>query len=495
MRVIDTSKTLPSDLSPWEADQVYNGLDCCVTLEVLNVLEPQLDNQTRTTYEFSKSLQGPVLEMGIRGCRVDVRRKAQALDEYFELLEMLERNLERIVLDGVGLSHFNWRSTPDLRRLFYDELGIPPVRKAGKPTVNRDALEKLQAYTVARPIVAHMLAMRDIAKKVSFLKTAIDPDGRIRTSYNIAGTSTGRFSSSVDIFGEGGNLQNVEEILRSIFISDPGMKFVKCDTKTGESYCVGGIEWNIFQDGRYLDACQSGDLHTGTAKACWTNLPWTGDPKADRAIAEQKYYRTKSYRDYAKNTGHGSNYAGTPQTLSDMYKIPVTSVAEFQRAYFKAFPAHQQWHHWVRQTIRKEGFLDTLTGRRRWFFGRRDADDTIREAIAYSPQGTLADVVNTGMLNAWRENLAQLMFQDHDAITFQYPEEIEDEVVPKLQKLLPIRVELLHGREMVIPYDCKTGWNKGNYDPKANPDGLKDFHGHDKRKRTAAVAFLDRRVR
>ena len=93
----------------------------------------------------------------------------------------------------------------------------------------------MESYLLARQIVRHIITMRELGKKISMLKTEIDPDGRMRTSYNIAGTSTGRFSSSYSEFGTGGNLQNVEESLRSIFISDPGFKFAKFDAKSGES--------------------------------------------------------------------------------------------------------------------------------------------------------------------------------------------------------------------------------------------------------------------
>src|SRR6202042_3649131 len=117
--------------------------------------------------------------------------------------------------------------------------------------------------------ITHLTAMRDLHAKIKMLKTAIDPDGRMRTSYNIAGTSTGRFSSSYSEFGTGGNLQNIEESLRSVFISDPGMKFAKFDAKSGESYIVGAIEWNLFNDGRYIDAVESGDIHTAVARICW----------------------------------------------------------------------------------------------------------------------------------------------------------------------------------------------------------------------------------
>jgi len=78
----------------------------------------------------------------------------------------------------------------------------------------------MEAYLIARPIVGHIKAMRDLGKKVSVLKTEIDPDGRIRTSYNIGGTTTGRLSSSFSEFGTGTNLQNIEESLRSVFIAD-----------------------------------------------------------------------------------------------------------------------------------------------------------------------------------------------------------------------------------------------------------------------------------
>jgi DNA polymerase I-like protein with 3'-5' exonuclease and polymerase domains len=122
---------------------------------------------------------------------------------------------------------------------------------------------------------SHILALRDIAKKIGVLKTSIDPDGRMRTSYNIAGTTTGRFSSSLSDFGTGGNLQNLEERLRRPFVADPGMKFAYIDLEQAESRLVGAIEWNLFGDGRYLDACESGDLHTSVCRLAWTELPWT----------------------------------------------------------------------------------------------------------------------------------------------------------------------------------------------------------------------------
>ena len=492
MKIINTSESSPDDLTPSEREWCYNGLDCCVTAEVLDVIFRQLDDHTANTYNFSKALQGPVLEMRLRGVLMDQHRKAQVLDDYFDKIDRLESQLDRIICDGVGMYDFNWQSPKKMQELFYGHLGIPPIKRQGRPTTNREAREKMEIYLVAKPILTHINAIADIASKIKFLKTGVDPDGRVRTSYNIAGTNTGRFSSSYSEFGTGGNLQNVEEGLRSVFISDPGWKFAKFDAKSGESFVVGAIEWNLFKDGRYLDAVESGDVHTAVAKLCWPNLGWTGELKRDKAIAERIYYRHYTYRFMCKKLGHGSNYGGQPATLAGQAKLPETVVRDFQPKYFRAFPSHISWHGWVDTQLKRAGFLINLTGRKRWFFGRRNDPAVWREAVAYDPQGSLADIVNRAMLRIWRTRKALIMMQDHDAITFMYPEEMEDEIIPELKSMLVEEIPLAHGRSLAIPYDCKVGWNKGEYDEQTNPDGLKDYEGHDKRERRPQVSIMDR---
>lgn len=493
MKIIHTDAAKPGDLNQWERDQVYNGLDCCITLEVFNTIAPQLDNHTAATYAFSKDLQGPALEMRLRGVRVDQARKVQVIDDLFEDLDRIERQLDQIVLDGVGMETFNWRSNADLKELFYNRLQIPPIKSKGRISVDVNALEKLDAYLIARVIVRHLLALREIGKKIAVLKTAIDPDSRMRTSYNIAGTSTGRFSSSFSEFGTGGNLQNVEESLRSVFIADPGMKFAKFDAKSGESYVVGAIEWNLFGDGRYLEACESGDPHTAVARICWPNLGWTGDLRRDKDIAERPYYRHYSYRFMCKKLGHGSNYGGQAFTLAQQSRLPISVVRDFQPKYFAAFPAHQRWQAWVDDQLRRYGYLVSLTGRKRWFFGRRNDPDTLRGAIAYDPQGSLADIVNRAMLNIWRARTAILMMHDHDALTVMYPEADEDKVIPQILEQLKVPIALERGRTLLIPYDCKVGWNKADYHQTKNPEGLHDYEPSDERQRSAEMSFMDRK--
>jgi hypothetical protein len=85
----------------------------------------------------------------------------------------------------------------------------------------------------------------------------------------------------------------------------------------GDSRGVGAIHWNLFRDSRYLDACESGDLHTAVAQAAFPNVAWSSnDHKENRVLADKRFYREFSYRDAAKRLGHGSNYQGQPDKMS-----------------------------------------------------------------------------------------------------------------------------------------------------------------------------------
>lgn len=502
MRIIQTADLTPESMqrmSPDDLEWVYNGLDCCVTMEVLHAVLPQLDDTTRVTYERSLALQAPVMEMSVRGLLVDQGRRYEILRRYERRTEQLEAQLDEIVRDGIGTTT-NWRSPLQLRNLLYDVMGLPPVRKRNArgimaPTVNREALEKLQTYWIAEPLVLHLLALRDLGKKRGFLETGIDADGRMRSSFNIAGTTTGRLSSSESEFGTGTNQQNIDRELRSIFIADPGWKFLNIDLEQADSRNLGGMCWNTFyaergEDfaGAYLNACESGDLHTTVCKMARPNLPWTGDRAEDRKIADTKYYRNDSYRDLDKKLGHGSNYLGTPPTMAKHAKVPLLEVKTFQSNYFKAFPEIPAFHAWVISELKRSSTLYNILGRRRTFFGRDSDASTHREAVAYCGQSSTAEEINIGMLQIWRAHRIPILLQVHDSLLMMYPEEIEEEIVPWALDTILVRQILAGGREFVVPAEAKIGWNYGDYndDPsrgEINLDGLKKWKGGDDRVR------------
>ena len=488
---------LPHNHKEW----IYNGLDCCVTLEVLHATKSQLDKVSRGTYEFSKALQGPVMDMQLCGLKVDNTQRQLVLSEYQNLIRRLEKNLDRIVLEGIGVE-LNWRSPKQLAELLYDIIQVPEVKKRNAQgryarTVNRDALEKLTNYLYAEPICNHILALRDLDKKRQFLETGIDADGRMRCNFNISGTKTGRLASSMSDYSTGTNLQNVDKELRSVFIADPGHKFCNIDLEQADSRNLGAICWNLLVEshgpefaGKYLDACESEDLHVAVCKMVYDEVKWTGDYKQDRALADQIFYRDMSYRDTTKRLGHGSNYEGQPKTMSKHTKIPESNIKVFQKNYFNEFACIPEYHKWVRKQLLSFGNITTLLGRRRYFFGRAKDPRTIREAVAYSPQSMTADQVDQGMLNIWQNKAVQVLVQVHDSILFQYPEAMEDEIVPWAVEQMTINIPLLKDRMFAVPVEAKTGWNWGDYDkrdPKKNPGGLKDYDGTDTRDRPALI--------
>ena len=503
MKIIDTTQPLPE--SRTEGLHVYNGLDCCITLEVFDVIAPYLDNTTRATYEFSKALQAPILEMNMRGVLIDQEFRFRALDEYRADLARVEAQLYELIREGVGIEPADggtkakpskyWRSNASLMNLFYDVMQIPEVRKRNDkgqmvPTVNRDALEKLRSYYYAEPIVNHILCLRDIGKTIGVLETEIDPDSRIRTTYNIAGTDTGRLSSRLSDFGTGTNLQNIAPRLRRMFVADPGYKFANVDLSQADARGVGAIIYSLFGDPTYLDACESGDLHTTVCRLAWTELNWT---EPYRAVADQIAYRGMSYRDLAKRLGHGTNYLGTPRTMAKHTKTQEDLIRDFQSRYFGAFPYIRKWHDHVRASLLSDGYITTLLGRKRWFFGRRNDDTTIRAAVAYEPQSITADLIDRGLLSLWRRNICTILLQVHDSLLVQYPEDQEDRVLPEILRCIEQPIEV-GGRSIVVPAEAQVGWNWA-YASAANPDGLKKYNGHDPRHRTShpKVSILDRR--
>lgn len=514
-RIIDTQTLRELDLNADEVHWCYNGLDASITHEIFHTLYNLVDDTAKRTYEFSKALQAPVAEMCLRGILVNQNKRRKVLTEMRAKLEQLEAQFQRIVQEGVGVPYVNWRSPAQLNQLLYGVMGLP-VQKNRKadgsygPATDRDALEKLSIYFIAEPICNHLLAMRDLGKSIGFLETEIDPDGRMRSDLKIAGTVTGRFASSVTEFGSGTNLQNVTESLRSVFVSDPGYKLANLDLEQGDSRNVGAICWNLLVDnsdwdertaGAYLNACESGDLHTTVARMTLPFLPW--GTASDRTIAETPFYRHFDYRFMCKRLGHGSNYLGQPPKMAKETKFPLQSVKDFQTNYFNAFPCITAWHQSVFSQLVNLGFIETLFGDRRYFFGRPKEGSTQRDAVAHAPQSMTAKEINTGILNLWRANKVQLLMQVHDSILFQFPEEQENEIIPWALEQLKVPLTLKKDRQFHVPVEAQVGWNWGKLvlwtkedflnglckesdigQCKENPDGLVKWKGTDSRKRT-----------
>lgn len=476
--------------------QLYNGMDSLLTHEIFGAVSAL--GPPPPVYTFERALQGPFLEIMLRGFRIDPQEK-----------EVQSRRLEAEILHLEGvlnrLAHAVWGrplnagSHQQVKDFFYGAMRLPEVwsKKKGekKLSSDREALETLDHYFNARPLVACILGIRDRAKQLSVFRTEIDPDGRWRTSYNIGGTETGRLSSSSSAFGTGSNTQNVASGLRKMFVADPGYLLYAIDLEQAESREVGWLCGLLFDDWRYLDACEGGDLHTLTCKLIWSELPWTGEPKADRAIADLIFYREFSYRDMSKRGGHGSNYVGTPFTMARHLKVPPKLMEDFQEKYFAAFPSIPRWHQWVYGELQTKQSLTTPFGFERTFFGRQNDAATHREAVAFSPQSSTAHRTNLAVLRMWEQmpRDVQLLAQVHDAIIFQAPEAYRPEELAAQALSIIEGVTLTHkGRTFTVPGEAKVGYNWGYYDKKTNLDGLMKLKAHEALARTARTPILQR---
>jgi len=491
-------ESVMSGLSADEASWIYNGLDCCVTLEVFEALQKELESSpecVKYTYAMAIEKQAPFLEMTLRGIRIDEPARREAVTMLSATLSELDGRFQRIMVEVFG-HKLNWDSPTQLKTLFYGTLRITEIKKRNAkglymPTVDEEALNKICFNFHARPLAKYVLAMRDLRKRIGTLKTAIDPDGRMRTNINIAGTNTGRLSSSTSDFGTGDNLQNVDTRLRAPFIADPKRLLANVDLEQADARNVGATIWCNFlsehgpeEAGRYLDACESGDLHTFVCRMAWEELDWPEERSGWRAVADQPAYRELSYRDMSKKLGHGTNYYGTPRTMAMHTQTEVRIIEQFQKRYFSAFPLIQEWHKYVIEQIKTSGVLTTLYGRQRHFFGRGADQATWRAAIAYAPQSMTGHQIDMGVLNLWKNMPeAELLMQVHDSILFQVPWHNHQTHMERAVELLKYRRELPGGREFFVPLEAQTGWNWGKSDEKKglNPRGLRLYRGEEKR--------------
>lgn len=495
--------------------QVYNGKDTIATLRLWHILRERFDQHTLTTYKRSMALQAPLMYAMLRGILVDSEQANKLREQFKAECKQLERALDRITRPN-QMGSINIGSGAQLKWLFHclgvDKLPAPKNYKTkSKDSVDDDALEKIMAaHHDLTPICKIILMWRDRAKMLQVLNPdLLSLDGRMRTFYKVFGTTTGRLSSSQDIHSHramkiksGMNMQNIKRdedelkfkhaSIRSMFIPDRGKKFINIDLGRADSFAVALEVFKFTGDRKYLDACTKTDLHTYVSTLVWPHLGWTGDPRQDRAIAEQFYWRQFDYRFMSKKLQHGGNYLGSPRTLAIQMKMPVEPVAKAFDAYFKEFPFIPKWHRIRARHLQTTGTLINLLGRKRVFRARLDSDSTLRKAIAFLGQSCTAEVINSAMLNLWRVQIQmpdlglEFLAQVHDSVLLQYPEENEAEVVDTVLQVMqvPITVVSPQGEQVTVclPLEASAGWNwaKVQKDPRtkqivANPGGLLDI--------------------
>lgn len=197
----------------WE----YNARDGAIAIEVLDALEPELDKGYRETYEQTMAMIEPLTYMMTVGMKVDRERLE-------ETKEQVKKRLQKAEADLVSVSEreFSPYSPKQCIEYFYVTKGIKPYisHKTGRPTTDDKAMARIvRRYNL--PEARLVQETRTLRKLLgTYLEVGIDKDNRIRCSYNIRGTVTGRLSSSQTIFGTGMNIQNLHPAFKGFLVAD-----------------------------------------------------------------------------------------------------------------------------------------------------------------------------------------------------------------------------------------------------------------------------------
>jgi DNA polymerase I len=405
----------------WE----YNCKDAAVTLESWQVLSKELDEKQMTQqHNFCLELVEPLVYMSLRGIRVNETGMKTFSDELEEEYDLLAIKLKEIV----G-TYINPNSTKQLQTYFYVSKGVKPYisRATGRMTVDEEALKKL--FRKGFEEAALMLRMREIKKlKSSYLDIKYDEDGRMRCSYNPAGTTTGRLSSSKTIFGAGLNLQTVPKAARGFFVADEGMELVEVDLSQAEArvvaYLAGDPQMiSVFEN--------NGDIHNLTADLMKTD------------------------RQTAKTINHASNYAMGANKLSLLLGCSKKEATDLMLRYHMVYPGiRSTFHKTVEASMRQTRSLVNLFGRKRTFYDLW-SEDLLRAGYAYIPQSTVAELTNRGLVKLYQANF-DILAQVHDSVLLQVSKETFDPTQIKALMEEPITYR---DKTFTIPAGVKHGPN------------------------------------
>lgn len=364
---------------------------------------------------------------------------------------------------------FNAGSPQQLGVLLYDVLRLPKRTKGGKLTTDEEALKGLLAECKTKPEAAQLLrAVLTLGKidtmRAIFERIAPGDDGRIRTTYNPAGTETGRFSSAETFLVRSTNLQNLpkREVtdprfdVKACIVAPPGFALIEADLSGAEAWVTAAR----CGDAALLEHLRSGrDVHKWTAARIFD--------KDEAAITSQERHLGKVAR-------HALNYGMQWQTFqrnvnfaADRTGIAITA-AEAKRivaGYHALHPRLKLWWEEVQHRLVLDGTLTTCWGRRRAFYGRERGvwlSGTHLEAIAFEPQSTIADLLNRGLLRWWRQHdgkVGELLAQVHDSMIVQAPQHRAQLVGDLVRRCMtePVTVQ---GVTFTIPVDVKvmTSW-------------------------------------
>lgn len=390
----------------------------------------------------------PILaEMEISGVKIDRKAIKKLSEKISGEIAGLEKKIYKLASEK-----FNINSPRQLSAILFDKLQIKgKVRKTGKGAISTAATE-LEKFSGEHPVIDLILKYRELQKlNTTYIEPFpgfIEKDGRLRTTLNQTGTTTGRLSS------QDPNLQNIPirtelgQEFRKAFIAEKGYDLVSFDYSQLELR----IAAHISGDKKMTEAFKNGeDIHTRTAAEIF-NVP------LDKV--------TTHMRREAKVFNFGLLYGMGIIGLQRAAKISREQARDFTARYMAEFSGIARYMQAMRDAVHVDRYVRTIFGRRRQF--REIGSQVIelvrqaeRMAINMPIQGTAADLLKLSMIKIsdliHEENKDQdirMLLQVHDELLFEVKSEFVQEWRGKIKEIMeniwelnvPLTVDVKYGK-------------------------------------------------
>lgn len=430
----------------------YAAADTDMTWRLVPILRRELEERelTRLFREVEMPLVPVLVDMQAAGILLDGDYLAQMSAELRQRLAQIEQEIYQLV----GYK-FNINSTQQLSDVLFGTLGLPTAglkkTKSGHYSTAAGVLEGLKGR---HPVIDLILEQRQISKLLSTyidaLPTMVNPrTGRLHTSFNQTGAETGRISSSNP------NLQNIPirtelgRRIRRAFVAAPGCKLLAADYSQVELRILA----HISQDEAMLAAFRAGeDIHRTTAAKIYGVSPEEVTPQ-QRAIAKMVNFAT--------------SYGVSAFGLASRTELSRREAQAFLDTYFKTYPGIKRYVEETIKTAYRQGYVETLLGRRRYFpilkhrsAGQAERRQAERAAINHPIQGTAADIIKIAMIRLHhqlkeRSLGSRMLLQVHDELVLEVPEEELAEVVPLVRTTMEGAFQL----DAALKVDIEVGPN------------------------------------
>lgn len=427
----------------------YAAADADMTFRLASVLDNELEKQgLKKLYQDVEMPLIPVLiEMERNGVLVDIAMLKEMSAALAEQIGVLEQK----IYSEAG-TEFNINSPLQLGKILFEKLHIPAARKSGgKYSTEASVLETLaESFPIAKDILEYRQYSKVKSTYIDTLPELVNPKtGRIHTSFNQTRTSTGRLSSSDP------NMQNIPvrgELggqVRQAFIAREGYSLLAGDYSQIDLRALA----HLSGDEALVKAfCNNEDIHSATAQLLF------GVPKEEV---------TKDMRRFAKTVNFGVIYGMSDYGLEQATELSREEASKFIKAYFEKYPGVTKYLNETKEKARRDGYVETLLGRRRYIPDINSANRQVREAaermaINMPVQGTSADIIKVAMINLYREMAqrklgSQMLLQVHDELVFEVP----DGELEAMEKLVPEIMESAVKLNVPVKVDTKVGKNWG----------------------------------